>query len=95
VAGFLADHPLSTLVAVDNDLASFRAYGAWNLPTTVLVNGEGRIAGFVHPEAVTMEVLEEVLAGRIPDLEQAEPPADPEATEALFRRLLKAGDTIW
>jgi hypothetical protein len=42
-----------------------------------------------------MEVLEEVLAGHIPDLEQAEPPADPEATEALFRRLLKAGDTIW
>ena len=95
VSAFLAEHPLRTLVALDNDLATFRAYGAWTLPTTVLVDGKGRIAGVVHPEDVTLEVLEQVLAGRVPDLEQVQPPTDPAGTEALFRRLLKAGDTIW
>ncbi len=95
VAAFLDQHPLRTLRAVDNNLATFRAYGAWSLPTTVLVNGEGRIAGVVHPESVTLEVIETLLAGRTPALDQAEPVPDPEGSEALFRRLLRTEETVW
>jgi thiol-disulfide isomerase/thioredoxin len=93
VLSFLDEHPLATTVALDNDFATFRAFVAWGIPNLVIVNRKGRIAGVIHPIDLTEDVIEEVLAGRIPAVQQAEAYPDPDGAEKLFRTLRAKSET--
>ena len=88
VKKFLAQHPMHTMIGIDNDFATFRAFKAWGIPMTVVVNSEGKIACVIHPNKLTRALLDEVLAGRTPAVEPARPWTDPAGAEAYFRSLI-------
>jgi thiol-disulfide isomerase/thioredoxin len=93
VREFLEEHPLDTVVALDNDFATFKSFAAWGVPTSVLVSRKGTIAGVIHPEDLSEEVITDLLAGRIPAVKQAEAYPDPEGAEKLFRELREKSET--
>src|SRR5262249_2886230 len=55
--------PVALPLALDPSNATFQAFGIRGLPTTVIVDREGRIASRSRPEQVTREVLQRVLKG--------------------------------
>ncbi len=63
VSSFLKAHPISGMVALNPSGSQFDAYRA-GLPTTVLVNPKGIIAGITHPQQLTETVLDDLAAGR-------------------------------
>ena len=85
---FLKKHPMNSTVGIDNDFSMFRSYKAWGIPVVVLINKERRVAAVVHPNNLTAEVISDVLAGRIPNVEQAQGWSDPEGAERYFRSLI-------
>ena len=87
VEPFLAEHRLETTVALDNDFAMFSAFKAWGIPYIVLVSPEGVVATVIHPNYLTEEVIREVLAGKVPDVQQHEGWSDPAGAEEYFRSL--------
>ena len=93
VRGFLEEHPLETMVVLDNDFATFKSFAAWGVPNVVLVSRKGIIAGVIHPEDLSEEVIGDLLAGRIPAVKQAEAYPDPEGAEKLFRELREKSET--
>jgi thiol-disulfide isomerase/thioredoxin len=84
----LDQHPLETTIGFDNDFATFSAFKAWGIPAIYIFNPEGRLVSALHPEDLTEQVLEEVLSGGIPDLEQSRGWPDPEGAEEYFRSLV-------
>ena len=86
---FLKKHPMKSTIGSDNDFAMFKSYKAWGIPMIAIVNKEGFIAGIVHPTKLTTELIETVLAGEIPDVEQAKGWPDPEGAEEYFRSLIE------
>jgi uncharacterized protein (TIGR03435 family) len=64
VADFLKDTKMAGTVALDTDGSLFKAYQANALPTTVLIDRQGNVAGIAHPNSVSDETLEDLLAGR-------------------------------
>ena len=89
IAPVLAQNPLETAVGFDNDFATFKAFSAWGIPATFIFNPEGVLGSALHPEHLTAEVLETVLAGEIPDVEQSHGWEDPEGAEEYFRSLVQ------
>ena len=90
VREFLNDHDLKSLVAVDNDFATFRAFDAWAIPLIVLVTPEGKIAGRIHPNYLSSEIIRQVLDGSSPDVKQVpEGLFDPKGAEEHFRSQMK------
>jgi len=61
---FLDGRPLAFPVALDRDGATFAAFGVQGVPTTIVVDAQGRIAARTRPAELTAEVLERVLAGQ-------------------------------
>jgi thiol-disulfide isomerase/thioredoxin len=95
VREFLDEHPMETVVALDNDFATFKGFGAWGVPTVVLVSRKGIIAGVIHPGDLSEEVISDLLAGTIPAVPQAESYPDPEGAEKLFRTLRERSETCY
>jgi len=93
VEKFLRQHPMHTMIGLDNDFAMFRSYMAWGIPMTVVVNAEGKIACIIHPNKLNSALLDDVMAGRYPEVERARPWPDPEGAEKYFRSLLQKGST--
>jgi len=89
VEKFLRQHPMHTMIGLDNDFAMFKSYKAWGIPMTVVVSAKKRIACVIHPNKLDTRVLDEVLAGRIPRVEPARPWSDPKGAEEYFRSLTK------
>jgi len=89
ITPFLAKHQLESVIGIDDDFAMFKSFGAWGIPMLVAVNREGRIACVIHPKHLTADLINEVLAGEIPDVPQAERWPDPKGAEKYFRSLLK------
>ncbi len=90
VQPFLKKYRLDTIIGIDNDFTMFKSYGAWGIPMVVIVNQKGRIASVIHPNYLTSELIDEVLAGKIPQVEQAKAWPDPEGAEEYFRSLVKS-----
>lgn len=88
VIAFLAKHPMSTTVAVDNDLATFESFIAWGIPMTYLVGPDGRIAAIVSPGQLTAANVRDVLAGKKPTVEQHPGWPDPAGAAKYFREQL-------
>ncbi len=90
VEHFLREHPMTSTVALDNDFAMFRKYNAWAIPNIVMINAAGKIAGRIHPNKLTEQVIDKLLAGEIPDVSNTpEDMFDAAGAEQYFRSLLE------
>lgn len=89
VEKFQKDHPIKTMIGLDNDFAMFKSYKAWGIPMTVIVNKNGRIASVLHPDNLNESVINEVLSGKVPRVKLAQPWSDPYGAEQYFRSLVK------
>ena len=89
VEKFQKDHPIKTIIGLDNDFAMFKSYRAWGIPMTVIVNNNGRIASVLHPDNLNESVINEVLSGKVPRVRPAQAWSDPEGAEQYFRSLVK------
>ena len=88
VEKFLQKYPMKTKVAIDNDFHTFRALNGWAIPNIFMVNKEGKIAGRIHPNKLNEEVIDDLLAGKIPDVEQTkEDLYEPGGAEKYFRKV--------
>lgn len=89
VAWFLKKHPIDAWIALDTDLSVYKAYTAFGIPYTVVVDQKGIVAAVLNPEDLTERVIDAVLAGRVP----AYPPLkagaywDPETAAQYFLKV--------
>lgn len=90
VSKFLEDHNMKSEVALDNDFKMFRSYNAWAIPNIVMINSNGKIAGRIHPNKLNENVIDVLLKGGIPQVENTpEDLFDPVKAEEYFRSFLK------
>ncbi len=90
VEKFLIKHPLKSEIGIDTSFAMFERYNAWAIPNIVMINSKGKIAGRIHPERLNEQVIDDLLKGKVPSVEQT--PEDlykPKEAEKYFRSLLK------
>jgi thiol-disulfide isomerase/thioredoxin len=87
VEAVLRKHPLSTTVSLDNDFRTFKAFNAWGIPSVFIFDKQGNLAAVVYPEDVTPALLQTVLDGGIPNVEQEKAWDDPAGAEASFRAM--------
>jgi thiol-disulfide isomerase/thioredoxin len=83
----LRKYPLETTVALDNDFRTFKAFNAWGIPSVFVFDKKGKLAAVVYPEDVTPGLIQTVLDGKIPNVEQEKAWDDPAGAEASFRAL--------
>jgi len=95
---FLKKRPIKAWVGLDTNKAMNRAYGVAAIPHTVIVGQDGTIAAITHPEALTEQILEDVLAGRKIPLPQpggegaiyaGKDPDDKSLAQPLFQLLVR------
>jgi thiol-disulfide isomerase/thioredoxin len=94
VTAFVAKHPLRTTIAVDDDFSDFRAYNAWGIPVAYVFDRSGKLAAVTHPDNLSADVINAVLAGHKPKAKPATPWSDPAGAEKYFKSLqddLKSG----
>ena len=84
VTPFLKKYPLRSQVVLDSTCSMFRSYKAWGIPMVAVVGGDEKIKSVVHPPQLTSELIDEVLSGRAPQVEQATPYKDPKGAEDYF-----------
>jgi thiol-disulfide isomerase/thioredoxin len=87
VEGTLRKFPLQTTVSLDNDFRTFRAFNAWGIPSVFVFDANGSLAAVVYPEDMSLALVQTVLDGRIPNVEQEKAWDDPAGAEASFRDL--------
>lgn len=88
VEKFLQKYPMKTKVAIDNDFRTFRALNGWAIPNIFMVDKNGKIAGRIHPNKLNEKVIDDLLAGKIPDIEQTkEDLYEPGGAEKYFRKV--------
>jgi uncharacterized protein (TIGR03435 family) len=64
VGPFLKRKPIHTWVGLDTDKSMFKAYGIQGIPHTVVVDRKGRIAAITYPTVLTVQHIEDLLAGK-------------------------------
>jgi len=90
VRNFLKLKPMASWIGLDAGRATFTAYGVEPLPRTFLINRQHLIAAVTTPEAVTPELLEEVLGGVIhPSPTETQPPQEPSDNNLLFEAVVR------
>jgi thiol-disulfide isomerase/thioredoxin len=79
--------PLETTVSLDNDFRTFKAFNAWGIPSVFVFDKKGDLAAVVYPEDLSASLIQTVLEGGIPKVEQEKAWDDPVGAEASFRAL--------
>ena len=87
VREFLKEHPMSTEVAIDDSLNTFKTFRAWGIPVIFIFDTKGKLVATVHPNNLTPEVLYAALRGEVPKVKQAVAWHDPVGAESYFRKL--------
>jgi len=87
VESVLHRFPLETTVSLDNDLRTFKAFNAWGIPSVFVFDTKGKLAAVVYPEDMSLALIQTVLDGGIPKVEQEKAWDDPVGAEASFRAL--------
>jgi thiol-disulfide isomerase/thioredoxin len=64
VARFLKKKTIGTWIGLDTDKSVYKACGIIGIPVTILVDAQGKLAGFTYPTEVTEKVLDDLIAGR-------------------------------
>jgi cytochrome c biogenesis protein CcmG/thiol:disulfide interchange protein DsbE len=83
----LKKFPLETQVSLDNDFKTFKAFNSWGIPSVFVFDKEGKLAAVVYPEDLSPALIQTVLDGGIPNVEQEKAWDDPAGAEASFRAL--------
>ena len=89
VEKFLAKRSVPVWVALDTDESEINRFGIRSVPTTIVIDAEGRIQSYTHTSELTEEFLRDVISGRLPvklASRKMESPSDeltPEAIVAL------------
>lgn len=94
VRRFLEETPISGWVGIDNDGATFRAYGVTSLPQLAIVGKDGRLLGWMTQFGLLNEpeVLTQILkTGSSPELSKA--PSSPVDPMGGIPRTQQAGST--
>lgn len=87
---FLAKHPMKSEVGLDTSFEMFRILNAWAIPNIILINSKGIISGRIHPAKLNENVIDTILAGGVPEVENTpENLYIPSEAEKYFRSLLK------
>ena len=87
---FLNEHLMKSDVGLDDDFKMFRSYNAWAIPNIVMINSKGKIAGRIHPNKLNEDVINILLNGGIPEVENTPEDAfDPAQAEEYFRMFLE------
>ena len=74
-------------MSLDNDFRTFKAFNAWGIPSVFIFDKKGDLAAVVYPEDLSISLLQTVLDGGIPNVEQEKAWDDPVGAEASFRAL--------
>jgi len=82
--------PLETSVSLDNDFRTFKSFNAWGIPSVFVFDKNGRLASVVYPEDMSKALIQTVLDGQIPKVEQEKAWDDPAGAEKSFRALRAA-----
>jgi thiol-disulfide isomerase/thioredoxin len=67
VIPFLKRRPMKAWVGLDSDRSVFEAYDVQEIPYTVVVDRDGKIAAFTKPESLTEKMLRGILQGKLPN----------------------------
>ncbi len=86
---FLKKYKLDTQIGIDNDFKMFKSFKAWGIPMAVIVNKKRKIACVIAPSLLTNDLIEQILVGEIPEVEQHPGWPEPEGAEEYFRSLVK------
>ena len=93
VSWFLKAHPINTWIAVDMNLSMYKAYTAFGIPYSVIVDKQGIVAAALNPKDLNEHVIDAVLAGKTP----VHPPLpadaywDPETAAQYFSKVGQEG----
>jgi uncharacterized protein (TIGR03435 family) len=63
VENFLKVNPISGWIGLDKDLSLFKAYGFKNIPQTVVIDQNGRIAALTSPQLLNATLIKTLLKG--------------------------------
>ncbi|QQS35982.1 MAG: TlpA family protein disulfide reductase [Ignavibacteriales bacterium] len=86
---FLDDHRMKSDVGLDEDFDMFRKYKAWAIPNIIMINSKGKIAGRIHPNKLNEDVIDVLISGGVPEVENTpEDLFDPVKAEEYFRSFL-------
>jgi uncharacterized protein (TIGR03435 family) len=77
---FLEKREMRTWIGIDTSKAMHKAFGVRGIPHTVLIDQHGRIAGITHPNSLTPEIIERLIAGSETGLPTEQP--RPQVAEA-------------
>ena len=86
----LEKHPLTAAVYLDNDFRTFKAFNAWGIPDLFVFDKDGRLAAVVYPKDLTEALLQEVIDGKVPKVQQEMAWGDAKGAEDYFRSLRDA-----
>ncbi|HKQ48457.1 MAG TPA: TIGR03435 family protein [Phycisphaerae bacterium] len=96
IVPFLKRRPIEGWIGLDTNGSLFRDYAVRGIPLTVLVDGKGVTIAMADPDAVTVRVLESLLAGQplnLPAFREVEDDRidsnEKEALDALFQILIR------
>lgn len=90
VGWFLKKYPIDAWIALDTDLSVYKAYTAFGIPYSVVVDQKGVVAAVLNPKDLTEPVIDAVLSGKTP----VYPPLTAEAywnPETAAQYFLKVG----
>lgn len=90
---FLEKHPMTTTIALDDDLKTFTSFIAWGIPMVYVIDRGGKIAAVVHPTHLTAADIRAVIAGNAPTLDPHPGWNDPAGAAKYFREQLEADRT--
>ena len=61
---FVRDRPMKARLMLDRDGQTYRNYWINGLPFVVIIDRQGRIASFTHPDQISRAMIDEALARR-------------------------------
>lgn len=94
VEAFLEQRELAGWVGLDTDRSAFEAYGVGGIPTTIVVDREGRVALRTSPRQINKPLIEALISGRRVTLETPEAGKVPPPPEAVRTAGLPAGNPL-
>jgi uncharacterized protein (TIGR03435 family) len=95
VRHMLAKRPIHAWIGIDADFSTEKSYGVQGIPLTVLVDAHGVVARVTSPLALTEQVLDDLLAGKLGPAESRAPAVarDTAARPSLFELVISESPT--
>jgi len=95
VQAFLGQRALEGWIGIDTDRSVFEGYGIGGIPTTIIVDPEGRVALRTSPRQITDSLLAALIEGRKVTLETPEAGSVPAVPDAVREAGVPAGNPLY